>query len=76
MNSLDGAFIGGLLGGILEFGGNFIDKNNSDTVAHRKDLGASAHAKAARSAGIINRNFHNGLPYISQIKFSSFLYRV
>jgi hypothetical protein len=63
VNRFHGALIGGLLGGVLKFCGDFIDKDYSYTVTHRKDLGAGTHAKAARSAGIIDSNFHKRLPY-------------
>jgi hypothetical protein len=64
----DRALIGGLLGGVLEFSGDLINKNYSYTVAHRKDFRASADTKTARSAGIINGNFHSASQNKSNIR--------
>jgi hypothetical protein len=58
MYCFDGAFVGGLLGGVLKFCRDFIDQDYRNTIAHRKDFRTRAYAKTARSAGIINSDLH------------------
>jgi hypothetical protein len=62
MYCFDGAFVGGLLGGVFEFGGDLIDQNYGYCIAHREDFWTSGNAKAASGAGIIDCNFHTNLP--------------
>ena len=61
-NCFDGAFISGLLGGVLKLRRHFIDDDLCDVIAHLIDFRAGFNAQAAGGTAIVNSYFHKFFP--------------
>ena len=67
-DGLDGAFVGGLLDGVLEFRWDFIDNDSCHFRAHLENVGAGVDAELAGGACVFDSCFHN----LSPLKFCIF----